>query len=300
MSVVVTTFNRLAYLRAALTSVEAQTYRNIQVVILDDGSSDGTTEFLARFNPWFPCLVLNYSGKERSFLRNAGVAQTTGKLIAFLDDDDEWLPEKLERQVAFFSRYPAAAMTFCQTEAIDSTGARNAAVSEQHRAGYRRELKAGLSYTALAAFTLIFTSSVMVRRHAFEEVRGFRPDIIGAEDWDFYLRMARDHLIVGQPEELVRYRVHEGNSAAGGVERSQRVGKARIRAAEQHLARLSRVPEDRRARSLLLRAIAQNHYWLNSNKYAARFAAASIASSPASLRLDTLTLLLKAAYKSLR
>lgn len=297
VTVLLPTFNRLAYLRAALEGLERQSFKNFELIVLDDGSSDGTREFLNRFSPWFKHRVIFFEGRERAYLRNEGAKLTKSPLIAFLDDDDVWLPEKLARQVDFMNRNPHLGMTYSFTTAIDSSGNDVEDTTRHHRDLYQRHAARKHTFESIAKSCLIFTSSVMVRREVFEATGGFGEDYIGSEDWDFYLKVARVSSIGVVPEELVRYRMHAGNSTAGDTERRIRVGDGRMRAAMQQLETV----KGRRARSLLMRAIAQNHYWASRNGDAVRYSLAAFKESPVTFASPSnLFMLAKAAVKSIR
>ena len=300
VSIVVTTVNRLEYLKRALRSLEHQTYRQFEVIVLDDGSSDGTVEFLSGFRPWFAFQWLKFSSRERSFLRNEGVAAARGELIAFLDDDDEWHAEKLTRQVAFMRDQPSIQLSYCLTVPIDTDGNVMEDLDRAHRRTYERHFRTGHTYTALVSSCLIFTSSVMVTKNSFLSVGGFDESLVGAEDWDFYLRFARNHVIGALPEPLVRYRVHPGNSASSDDRLRQiRVADARIRAATMHIANTAGL--NRIDRAHLLNTISQNHYWAGRPGEAMRYAFAAIAMRPAlGLVPDNVSRLAKSAVKALR
>lgn len=300
VSVVVTTFNRLAYLKQALRSLELQTYREFEVIVLDDGSTDGTVEFLSRFSPWFAFQWVRFSSRERSLLRNEGVAAARGELIAFLDDDDEWHPEKLARQVAFMRDKPSIQLSYCLTVPIDSGGDVMEDLDRVHRRSYERHFRTDHSYTALVSSCLIFTSSVMVRKDAFRAVGGFDETLVGAEDWDFYLRFAREYGIGALPEPLVRYRVHPGNSAAPEDRlRQVRVADARIRAATMHIANTPGL--NRTERAHLLNTISQNQYWAGRPGEAIRYALSAIAIRPALFLVPAnFSRIAKSAVKALR
>jgi GT2 family glycosyltransferase len=297
VTVLLPTFNRLAYLRAALDGLERQSFKNFELIVLDDGSSDGTREFLHRFSPWFKHEVVFADGRERAYLRNEGAKLAKAPLIAFLDDDDVWLPDKLERQVDFMNRNPQLGMTYCFTTAIDSDGKDDEVTSTQHLELYERHASRPHTFESIAKSCLIFTSSVMVRSEVFMATGGFGEDYIGSEDWDFYLKVARMSSIGVIREPLVLYRMHAGNSTAGDKERRIKVGDGRMRAAMQQLGTV----KGHRARSLLMRAIAQNHYWANRNSEAVRYSLAALRESPVSFASPSnLFMLAKAAVKSIR
>ena len=281
MSVIVTTFNRLPFLKQTLESVASQTYGKFEVVVMDDGSSDGTLEFLADLEPGHLFRFERFRGRERSYLRNAGVAGASGSLVAFLDDDDEWLPRKLERQVALAASESDAGMIYSFTTVMDADGGPVDELTRIHADLYRRQVREGHTFSALARSCLLFTSSVLVRREAFDAVRGFDESLVGAEDWDFYLRMSRQFRIAAVEEPLVRYRLHGANSTMENGLGARHVGAARVRAAERFLERARRaVPRDSSTESLMLRAIAMNHYWAGANHEALRFAVAAFKASP--------------------
>lgn len=297
VTVVLPTFNRLAYLRAALESLERQTFRDFELIVLDDGSTDGSREFLKRFHPWFACRVELFEGRERAFLRNKGVEMARASLIAFLDDDDLWFPDKLDRQVEFMNQNAGIGMSYSFTTAIDSSGGDDAKTTLQHRRLYKKHSEKGHSYEALAESCLIFTSSVMVRREVFAATGGFGGDYIGSEDWDFYLKVASVSRIGVIPEDLVMYRMHQGNSTAGDAERRIKVSDGRMRAAMRQLE----TARGSRARSLLLRAIAQNHYWADRNRESLRYSLAALRESPADFAsASNLLMLAKSVVKSIR
>jgi glycosyltransferase involved in cell wall biosynthesis len=295
VTILLPTFNRLAYLRAALESVERQTFRDFELIVLDDGSSDGTAEFLSRFRPWFKCRIERFERKERAFLRNVGVSMSQAPFIAFLDDDDLWAPQKLERQVAFMTRHPETGMSYTFTSAIDSSGNPDLKTTEQHNRLYRRHAAEEHSFESIARSCLIFTSSVIVRREVFNATGGFGKDYVGSEDWDFYLKAARIAKVDVIPEQLAVYRVHPGNSAAG--DRLMKVGQGRMQAALDQLE----TAEGARARSLLMRAVAQNHYWAGRNAESFRYSLAALRESPATFASPSnLLMLAKSAVKSLK
>lgn len=256
VSVIVPTRNRLHFLRSALASVEAQTFRDLDLLVLDDGSIDGTREFLAYYRSGFGFRWLPFSGRERSFLRNTGVRESSGELIAFLDDDDEWLPEKLEEQVAFLDAHPTVGVLGTRTSVIDSLGCQVLALTNQHRRLYDAQDRRGRTYAALASRCLMFTSSCLVRRHVLEAVSGYDEMLSACEDLDLYLRLAPTTVIDCLAAPLTRYRSHPDGSA-------RRLNEAQVGVNNKHLARLAREPwrdphgDVRRA---LLMSTARCHY----------------------------------------
>lgn len=262
VSVIVPTFNRIVYLQPALRAVEAQSHRELELLVLDDGSSDGTLEFLEDYRPPFPFRWFSLRGRERSFLRNQGAREARGELLAFLDDDDEWMPDKLARQVEFLGRHPDIGLCHTRTVVIDAEGRVDPRETAMHRRLYARLCQRGHSYVDLAESCLMFTSSVMVGRSVFEAAGGYDERFSQKEDLDFYLRLSRVSRIGCVPDELVRYRSHPGGSSVG-------LGEAHIAVNEHHLGAIVG-GADRAAQRAFLFSTARCHYVAGRNAAALR------------------------------
>lgn len=215
VSVVIPTFNRAAFLREALASVDRQAYADFEVVVVDDGSTDETAEVVAA-SPLCPVYVRQENG-GRGAARNAGIGRATGDLVAFLDSDDLWHPERLARHVAFFSSHPDAVFVHGPVDAVDADGRKDAAGGRRLARLYRKAARHGFGLEALLDSCLIFSSAVTVRRSLFEDVGLFDPCLVMLEDLDWYLRVARRYRIDflgGHP--VVSYRFHDGNACMSG------------------------------------------------------------------------------------
>ena len=219
VSVVITTFNHAAYIAAALESVLAQTYPLHEIVVVDDGSSDATSDSIRPYLDRIHYIRQENRGIARA--RNTGVAATRGDLIALLDGDDVWEPEKIERQVAAVSQHPDAALI--AANGVEFEG--DTAVFEHLFARAVRErlrpptMLKWDCYDALVERNLIFTvSQVLIPRWALERVGESDRRFSTSSDWDLYLRLARDHPFVFLSERLVRWRYLD-TSASGPRER---------------------------------------------------------------------------------
>lgn len=188
VSVIVPTHNRPAFLREALASVCAQTYRDVEIVVVDDGSTPAaraaTQRVIAEFARGQDLLVLGFFQPHRgvSAARNRGVRASRGALLAFLDSDDVWLPDKLARQVALFDARPRTQI--CQTEEIWL----RRGVRVNPRAVHRKP--DGDVFFASLARCVVSPSAVMLRRALFERVGGFDEALPACEDYDLWLRIA--------------------------------------------------------------------------------------------------------------
>jgi len=207
VSVVIPVFNAARLVGAALRSVFAQTFRDVEVVVVDDGSEDGK-ELAAALRPWAERIqfVRQANGGPAS-ARNAGIARTSGGLVAFLDADDEWLPEKLARQVAYFERHPETGLL--HTAIAGDARPRAAA------AGPPRQVFCDLYHTVFSVNTL----TVMVPRRVLDVVGGFdERREIHIEDWDLWLRIAAAYPFGYLDAPLARYR--RGGWMSSQIERT--------------------------------------------------------------------------------
>jgi glycosyltransferase involved in cell wall biosynthesis len=180
VSVVIPTYNRAWCLREALDSVLAQSFRDFELIVVDDGSSDETPQLLAGYGQ--SLRLLRQRNRGVSAARNAGIAAGRGALIAFLDSDDLWLPGKLERQVAFFDSQADALI--CQTEELWVKNGRRVNPGQRHRK------RGGMIFEPSLELCLVSPSAVMVRRELFERVGLFDEDLPACEDYDMWLRVS--------------------------------------------------------------------------------------------------------------
>lgn len=203
MSVVVPTKNAGRYLAAALDSVETQSYERLEVVLVDGGSHDDTLEIAGRYGR---VRTVIQTGTGLADAWNCGIASATGELIAFLDGDDVWVPDKLRRQVHILESYPA----------IDCVITRMRFVLEPGfpvPSGFRPRL---LDSDHLAQMP----SSLLARRNVFDRIGTFDTRWAIASDIDWFARVKDAGLCVEVvPEVLVEKRVHDANlSTLGGAQ----------------------------------------------------------------------------------
>jgi glycosyltransferase involved in cell wall biosynthesis len=209
ISVVIPTHNRASLLTRALDSVMAQTLEAVEVIVVDDGSTDDTTEVLERYPAVERIhLPVNRGGGTA---RNIGVEASRAPLVAFLDSDDEWLPHKLERQVDLFHGRPQLGAAYCRFFAHDDrTGVRR----EQHPPLYRGKIRDVLLSGRCPRTTSLF----VVRREAFEGVGGFDASLPGFQDTDLWIRMSEDWEFDAVDEPLAIVHSHSGPRITTDVE----------------------------------------------------------------------------------
>jgi glycosyltransferase involved in cell wall biosynthesis len=180
VSVIIPAYNRAWCLRETVDSVLAQEFGDFELIVVDDGSADATADLLAVYAD--RARVLRQTNLGVSAARNAGIAAARGKLIAFLDSDDIWLPGKLGRQVEFFDLHPEALI--CQTEELWVKNGRRVNPGKRHR---KRD---GMIFEPSLELCLVSPSAVMVRRELFERVGRFDESLPACEDYDLWLRVS--------------------------------------------------------------------------------------------------------------
>jgi glycosyltransferase involved in cell wall biosynthesis len=186
VSVIIPTYNRARKVARAIASVLFQTYKDYELIVVDDGSRDNTADLVS----WFPPGIVRLCHKENrgvSAARNTGIRASRAPLIAFLDSDDYWLPEKLAVQVAFFDSHPEEVA--CQTQEIW--------IRKGLRVNpWKRHIKqAGNIFVSSLELCLVSPSAVMLRRSLLDEVGLFDEALPVCEDYDLWLRVSCRHPI---------------------------------------------------------------------------------------------------------
>jgi glycosyltransferase involved in cell wall biosynthesis len=202
VSAVVPAYNAARTLRAAVESILLQTVGDIEVIVVDDGSGDDTAGVARAIGDPRVRLVSQANGGA-SAARNAGIRSARGRYVAFLDADDLWLPEKLERQLAALRRHPDVHAVHCGATYVDDD-LRVLSVRPCRR--WRDALLDVLLFENLPAFP----SSVLVRRDKLEE-RAFDSSLALLEDWDLAIYAARHWNLQPVEDALTLYRVHPAN-----------------------------------------------------------------------------------------
>ena len=179
VSVIIPALNASATLGRALDSVRAQTYPYWEAIVIDDGSSDDTVALVERRGDPRCRVIRRFTRGGPSRARNDGIAAAKGALIALLDADDEWLPEKLARQVAALARHPAASLVVCDMRAIHEDGSAGSSVFTRQAPSAGPE-----AWKALLASSFIGTSAVLAPRDLVRDIGGFDASLAVGEDQD--------------------------------------------------------------------------------------------------------------------
>ena len=192
VSVIIPTFNRAWCLFEAIDSVLAQTYPNYELIIIDDGSTDDTQKRLATRDGF---AVISQQNQGVSAARNRGIRASKGELIAFLDSDDLWLPNKLAVQVKFFTQNPGAMI--CQTQEIWIRNGKRINPKNRHRKA------SGYFFERSLELCLVSPSAVMVKRELFDKLGHFDEHLPACEDYDLWLRIGANLPIYLVDEPLI-------------------------------------------------------------------------------------------------
>ncbi|WP_407316550.1 glycosyltransferase [Isoptericola halotolerans] len=201
VSVVVATNRGGPFLAEALASVAAQSLPVAELVVVDDGSPDpDALEAIVSEVPRARLVRIAASGVSAA--RNHGVAATSGEVLGFLDDDDRWHPERVERAVAAMLARPDAVVSYCGMRTVDADGAELVAADQ----------RPATDEAAVVRGPGVMLPNLMVRRAAFDAVGGFDPAYRQGEDLDLVLRAAALGPFTFVPETLVDYRYHATNT----------------------------------------------------------------------------------------
>lgn len=190
VSVIIPTFNRSDTIARTMDSVMNQSYSDIEVIVVDDGSTDETPEILRNYGG--KIKVISQTNAGPSAARNAGLKIARGSIVAFLDSDDVWLPRKIERQVAVLNQ-GGQKMPCCICNALVSYGSSVPQRTSFENAGIQPSIENGCwtnpSEVLVTRFVL-FNQVVAVRREAIAQIGGFKEEMRLLEDHDFALRLS--------------------------------------------------------------------------------------------------------------
>ncbi|HZT44223.1 MAG TPA: glycosyltransferase [Chthonomonadaceae bacterium] len=196
VSIIIPCYNQGPLLAEAIESALAQTYPQIEVIVVDDGSTDNTSLIARRYRDRIHYLYQPNAGLSAA--RNAGLAIARGVYVNFLDSDDRLLPDKIAQQVPLLDEDPALGLVYCRHFLTDAQGIRRPAEAlEAHR---------GEVYHALRRGNFLAVHTALVRRACVEEAGGFDPKLRSLEDWNLWLRIARRYRFDFVDAPLVEYR----------------------------------------------------------------------------------------------
>jgi len=197
-SVIIPVYNRERFIARAIESVLAQTFKDFELIIVDDGSTDDTPTIIKNY----PATIITQPNRGVSAARNAGIKAARGQIIALLDSDDEWKKEKLAIQADFFARHPEY-----KIHQTDEIWIRNGKFLNKKKIHQKKE---GFIFYDSLHLCLISPSAVAIKRELFDEVGLFREDFEVCEDYELWLRITKRYPIGYSPQKaVVKYGGHE-------------------------------------------------------------------------------------------
>jgi glycosyltransferase involved in cell wall biosynthesis len=208
VSVITPAYNAQAFIGETIASVINQSYPHWEMVIIDDGSTDGTGDVIQTYLGDTRIKYVYQKNQERAVARNNGIRLAAGKYIAFLDADDMWLPDKLKIQVEYLETHPEIGLCFTHYLLMDKSGSPLGMPATHFKQGRDQ-------FCNLLEVNFIPNSTVIVPRAVFEQVGWFDETLpaFGSEDWDMWLRIVRFHPIHFIDQPLMLYRLHSSNTA---------------------------------------------------------------------------------------
>lgn len=265
-SIIIPNRNCLNYLPTTLATIDLQNQPGLEVVLVDDGSTDGSAQWArARASSNFELTILETGGIGPGAARNAGVEAARGALIAFLDADDQWWAAKLERQIAFHQTNPQVGFSFTDYIHVTPDGRSLGTCFDYWRCDWTRRPDGDYAViddaeAKLLATNLVGTSTVVAKRDLLRRVGGFSPACKSAEDWDLWLRLAAEAPVGFSNAVTMSYLMRPGSETSNrggrlaamrdivaryadapsaGIQRARTVAMARISVAEAEIARAS-------------------------------------------------------------
>ena len=229
VTVVIPAYNTEAYLAETLQSVFAQTFRDYEVIVVDDGSTDGTLPTARRFEPRVKVLSKPNGGPASA--RNLAIRQSDSEYIAFLDSDDLWVDDKLVEQVMYLDNNPQIGLVYGEALMFKRDGGAKQTIS---KIGYTGDP----TFRQLLYGDFIPNSTVMIRRTCIDKVGQLDEsrELLGVEDYEYWMRIARSFPIAGMPRPLAYYRIRPGNLFGDGrnIDKGLSYSLAALRAVESY------------------------------------------------------------------
>lgn len=203
VSIIIPTYNRAMSIGRTIQSALNQTYKDFELIIVDDNSSDNIHEILSTYDDSRIKYIKHHTNRGAPAARNTGIKNSNGEFIALLDDDDEWLPQKLEKQIKLFdSTKKTVGMVYGGYEIVNNTGKVVKTLLPS---------KKGDLFHVLLKSNVIGSPTNLIKRECFEKIHYCDESLKSCQDWDLWLKIAKNYEIEYVPEILARYNLSDSS-----------------------------------------------------------------------------------------
>jgi glycosyltransferase involved in cell wall biosynthesis len=241
VSVIIPAYNRAKILPRAINSILSQTFQDFEIIVVDDCSKDNTDEVVRQYDDPRIRYTKHIQNKGGSAARNTGIKEARGEFIAFLDSDDEWLPNKLDKQINRFNQINGdCGLIYTYLEIVDREGN----FLKNHCVDSDGEVLKDL----LVANFIASTSSIIVKKKYMDQIGGFDTEMKSCQDWDLYIRLSQVCQIFCIPEPLTKHYVDESANRISNDKSS--VIKGHLRIQEKFRQNYEKLPIDLRLKHL--------------------------------------------------
>ena len=212
VSVIMPVYNTKTYLGTALDSVLKQSWVDFEIIIVDDGSKDGSRALIQQYAEKYPEKI-RYFFQENggaAHARNTGLKNAKGGYVAFLDSDDLWMSNKLQIQINYFQKNPEVDLIYTNAILIDSHGNDQ---GELYSRSEEFDILPNELFNSILIRNFVPFSSIILKKTVIDNIGGFNVTYGNTEDMDFLLRVIREHQGQGIKQNLIMYRIHENNAS---------------------------------------------------------------------------------------
>ena len=245
VSAIIPVYKGEAFIANAIESVLAQTYDNIEVIVVNDGSPDRSRSKIEPYLRDKRVLYVEQPNAGVASARNTALRHASGNWIGFCDQDDEWLPHKIESQLDFLNKHPNTAMIHSDVTYVDEAGR-----ELPHLPDFPSKAE-GMCFAEVFKGNPVMTVTALVNREIIEEVGGFDASIRYSDDYDLWLRIASRYSLGYIDEPLALYRLHCGNTSSNLIG----MYSSALKVVNKNLRQLPR------ARRLVSRGLKNNRYY---------------------------------------
>jgi glycosyltransferase involved in cell wall biosynthesis len=257
VSVIIPVYNGEKYIAQAVNSVLNQTYRDFELIVVDDGSTDRTAEILESYGD--KITYIYQDNRERSAARNKGICSCSGEYLAFLDADDMWLPHKLKQQVQLLDLSPETGLVHGIAFFINESGRRIHQNGKQTIGSFESGNEV---YKSLLFENIIASPTVMVRRACFDKVGLFDESMTYTEDWDMWLRIAIHYRVDITRRPLAYYRINGGSLLENWKKYDVPSGRIRVLKKARNMLK-----HQKDLKPLINQAMAFSYWWAATISY---------------------------------